>query len=977
MYNTNENVAEVASAYSMKSLSVEIADSKGNVIESYDNIEVPDHWSYQAGTILASKYLKKRDIEALPLGRENSLTQITDRMIMTWVKYLFQDKETVAGMNKEEYTRSMTKSIFNQVAAPNSPQWFNTGLGDIYGIETDSKHNYYYFDTTSNEIVRSSHSYERNPVSACYILSVDDKLLDPNGIYDLISKEATIFAMGSGSGLNYSNIRGEGEPINMGGKSSGLISFLKILDVSAGAVKSGGSLRRSARMIVLDYNHPDIVEFIEWKAQEEKKAQDLISVGYDSHYEGEAYKTVSGQNANNSVRIDHHFMNAYKNNKSIDLIFRTSKKVKDKVNARDLFKKIANSAHICGCPGLQFDDTINNWHTCKQDGRINASNPCSEYMFLDNTACNLASINLMKFYLPNTNTFDHKAFANEVHQWTMALEASVSAGCYPTPEIAKRSYQYRTLGLGYTNLGSLLMHMGIAYESEAARALAAMITSVMTAQSYVTSSELAKDLQPFDRYKENKDSMLNVMDLHLQVARHWTHYLNDNPKDLTEQDTQSFYQDDTIPANTYHPHHELYKRDGSITPPSTISGGKVSKETQLQTFLAEISRYSLEKWHIVCEKGEKYGFRNAQTTVIAPTGTISFVMDCNTTGIEPDFALVKHKKLSGGGYMTIVNDGLRASLERLGYADKAIEMYEDELMKGTGTVEDIRAWLQPEDVDIFKTAVGRYSISVEAHVDMLAACQPFVSGSISKTCNMPNDAKVGDVMDIYERAYDVGLKCIAIYRDGCKVSQPLNTSKGSKDEESTVSDSVTRVELVKEPLPDRRRSYTQKVVIEGHKLYLTTGEYNDGRLGELFIDMYKEGSTTSGILKALAINVSKGLQYGIPIEEFIETFEYSKFDPAGMVKGDDNVRFVTSVLDYVAKYLRHYYIDSIQNKGVISQDIQEIEHSYTFNNLEPSSTLKSKDSIYTGDSCIECGGSMVKTGSCNTCTQCGTTTGCA
>ena len=980
-----------------------IKNPTGEKVFEMNNVEVPKQWSQIATDILAQKYFRKAGVPQPDgsLGRETSVKQVAHRMAHCWrvwgERYGYFASEQDAIIFYEE----LVYSILNQACVPNSPQWFNTGLHEVYGI-TGKPQGHYYVDPADSTLKKSTNAYERPQPHACFILSVSDDLVNEGGIMDLWTREARIFKYGSGVGTNFSQIRGSGEKLSGGGTSSGLMSFLKIGDRAAGAIKSGGTTRRAAKMVCLDLDHPEIMDFINWKVEEEKKVAALVSAGYDNSYEGEAYATVSGQNSNNSVRIPNEFFKVLADNGDWELKARTDGRVMKKIPAREVWDKIAYAAWRCADPGTQYDTTINEWHTCPKGGRINASNPCSEYMFLDNTACNLASINLRKFHDDDTNVFDVEGFEYTTRLWTTVLEISVLMAQFPSKEVAQLSYDYRTLGLGFANLGSVLMVSGIPYDSEEARGIAGAISAIMTGISYKTSAEMASFLGTFDKYEENKEDMLRVMRNHRAAAY-----------DATDAYVGIEIKPQGIKAK-YCPDYLL--------------------------------KAATRAWDDAVQLGEKYGYRNAQTTVIAPTGTIGLVMDCDTTGVEPDFALVKFKKLSGGGYFKIINQSVPQALKNLGYNEveaAAIEKYavgaasfegapfinpetlaakgftteeinklngaarsvfeigfifnrftlgdaclqrlgfnesqysdwsfnlleaigftEDEIdaandyVCGTMTIEGA-PYLKENHLPVFDCAnkcgkKGERYIHAYGHIRMMGACQPFLSGAISKTINLPHEATVEEIADCYMLSWQLGLKANALYRDGSKLSQPLSnkSDKKKKTEDTTTVDAETNnttvltedtsniVDLSKltvdelleevqkrmtastdtqlkralsriverKSLPAKRRGFTQKAKINGQVIFLRTGEYSDGTLGEIFIDLAKEGSTVRSLMNCFAIAVSVGLQYGVPLEEFVEKFVFTRFEPAGMVD-HPNIKTTTSLVDFVFRALAYEYLD--------------------------------------------------------------------
>jgi len=968
-----------------------IRNPSGEVVFEMTNVEVPKQWSQIATDILAQKYFRKAGVPQADgsLGRETSAKQVAHRMANCWRVWGERYGYFASTEDAQVFYEELVYCILNQACVPNSPQWFNTGLHESYGIKGKPQ-GHYYVDQNDGQLKKSTSAYERPQPHACFILSVDDDLVNEGGIMDLWVREARIFKYGSGVGTNFSNLRGEGEKLSGGGTSSGLMSFLKIGDRAAGAIKSGGTTRRAAKMVCLDLDHPEIETFIDWKVEEEKKVAALIAAGYSSDYEGEAYRTVSGQNSNNSVRIPNEFFERLAKGEDWELVGRMDGKVMKKVSAKALWDKISYAAWRCADPGTQYDTTINEWHTCPKGGRIRASNPCSEYMFLDNTACNLASANLRKFFNESDNSFDVKGFEYTVRLWTTVLEISVLMAQFPSKEVAQLSYDYRTLGLGYANLGSMLMVSGIPYDSDEARGIAGAITAIMTGISYKTSAEIAGILGAFPRYDDNKEDMMRVMRNHRAAA---------------------------------------YDADQAYVGLSIKPQGIKAKDCPDYLLKA-----ACKAWDDAVEYGEKYGYRNAQTTVIAPTGTIGLVMDCDTTGVEPDFALVKFKKLSGGGYFKIINQSVPQALANLKYTEAeqdAIIKYAvgaasfagapfinhqtlsekgfiaDEIKKlddavmsafevgfvfnvytlgeeclqrlgfkpeqyfnfdwsllkalgftgaeidaandyvcGTMTIEGA-PHLKEEHYPVFDCAnkcgkKGERYIHPHGHIRMMAATQPFISGAISKTINLPNEANINEIADCYHLSWELGLKACALYRDGSKLSQPLSNKSDSKADEDASAEStdsqfidvgkLTVDELLDElqkrmqaspdtklkrqlsriverkSLPTKRRGFTQKARINGQTIFLRTGEYSDNTLGEIFIDLAKEGSTLRSLMNCFAIAVSVGLQYGVPLEEFVEKFVFTKFEPAGMVD-HPNIKSTTSIVDFVFRCLAYEYLD--------------------------------------------------------------------
>ncbi|HEX7904754.1 MAG TPA: adenosylcobalamin-dependent ribonucleoside-diphosphate reductase, partial [Chitinophagaceae bacterium] len=975
-----------------------IRNPNGEVVFEMNNVEVPKQWSQIATDILAQKYFRKAGVPQPDesLGRETSAKQVAHRLANCWRVWGERYSYFASEKDAQVFYEELVYSILDQMCVPNSPQWFNTGLYESYGIKGKPQ-GHYYVDPTDGELKKSTSAYERPQPHACFILSVDDDLVNEGGIMDLWVREARIFKYGSGVGTNYSNLRGAGEKLSGGGTSSGLMSFLKIGDRAAGAIKSGGTTRRAAKMVCLDLDHPEIVDFINWKVEEEKKVGALIAAGYSSGYEDEAYRTVSGQNSNNSIRIPNSFFKVLDEDGEWELKGRMDGRVMKKMPARELWNAIAYAAWRCADPGTQYNTTINEWHTCPAGGEIRASNPCSEYMFLDNTACNLASANLMKFYDADTNQFDVEGYEYNCRLWTVVLEISVLMAQFPSKEVAQLSYEYRTLGLGYANLGTMLMVSGIAYDSEEARGIAGAITAIMTGISYKTSAEMAEVLGAFPRYQDNKEHMMRVMRNHRLAAY-----------DADEYETLSL-KPQGIKAK-YCPDYLL--------------------------------KAACKAWDDAVELGEKFGYRNAQATVIAPTGTIGLVMDCDTTGVEPDFALVKFKKLSGGGYFRIINQSVPAALKNMGYSPKEIDAIikyavgsasfagapfinhqalsekgfiadeikrldtaaatafeigfvfnkynlgeeclerlgftpeeynnpEWSLLEALGfTDEQIEAandyvcgtmmlegapLLRDEHIPVFDCAnkcgkKGQRYIHANGHIRMMGATQPFISGAISKTINLPNEASVDEIADAYYLSWQLGLKANALYRDGSKLSQPLSTKSDKKKKAEVVAEEISPVENNQQPesnivdlgkltveelleevqkrvqsspdtklkrklasiverrsLPAKRRGFTQKAKINGQAIFLRTGEYGDGTLGEIFIDMAKEGATMRSMMNCFAISISIGLQYGVPLEEFVDKFAFTKFDPSGFVE-HPNIKSTTSIVDFIFRVLGYEYL---------------------------------------------------------------------
>ncbi len=1056
------------------STSSEIRNPDGTVVFGLEAMEVPASWSQVASDVIAQKYFRKAGVPArlkkvrekgvpeflwrsvpdeaaladLPedsrMGGETSAKQVFDRLAGAWCYWGWKGGYFSTEEDARTYFDEMRYMLATQRAAPNSPQWFNTGLHWAYGIDGPSQ-GHYYVDYKTGKLTRSKSAYEHPQPHACFIQSVADDLVGDGGIMDLWVREARLFKYGSGTGTNFSSLRADGESLSGGGKSSGLMGFLKIGDRAAGAIKSGGTTRRAAKMVICDADHPDIEEFINWKVKEEQKVASLVAGSkiheqrlndifgairewdgstedavdpsknpslktairsakkvaipeayvkrvldyakqgyasiefptYDTDWDSEAYASVSGQNSNNSVRVTDSFLKAVENDADWELIRRTDGKVAKSIKARDLWEQIGHAAWSCADPGIQYHDTVNAWHTCPEDGEIRGSNPCSEYMFLDDTACNLASMNLLTFY--KGGVFQVEDYMHATRLWTLTLEISVMMAQFPSQEIAQLSYDFRTLGLGYANIGGLLMNMGLGYDSDEGRALGGALTAIMTGVSYATSAEIAGELGPFPSYERNAKHMLRVMRNHRNAA----HGNTDGYEELAIK-------------------------------PVALDHSNCPDQR-----LIDIAKSA---WDEALSLGEKHGYRNAQSTVIAPTGTIGLVMDCDTTGIEPDFALVKFKKLAGGGYFKIINRSVPAALETLGYGSAQIEeiisyavghgtmgnapginhtslvghgfgqaqidkieaalptafdirfvfnqwtLGEDfctgtlgipaeklndpsfELLRHLGfTKADIDAandhvcgtmtleeapHLDPKHYNVFDCAnpcgkKGKRFLSVDSHITMMAAAQSFISGAISKTINMPNDATIEDCQKAYELSWSLGIKANALYRDGSKLSQPLASALVEDDEEAeeilatgsaqekaaVLAEKIIEKVVIKEvargreKLPERRKGYTQKAIVGGHKVYLRTGEYKDGALGEIFIDMHKEGAGFRAMMNNFAIAVSVGLQYGVPLEEFVDAFTFTKFEPAGMVQGNDSIKNATSILDYIFRELAVSYLD--------------------------------------------------------------------
>ncbi len=1078
-----------------------ITNTNGSIVFEMQGAEIPSTWSQVATDIVVSKYFRKAGVPQsdergnilmdekgeIVRGPEKSVKQVIRRLAGCWRHWGQQYGYFETSQDAQAFEDELSYMLVHQMAAPNSPQWFNTGLHYAYGI-TGPSQGHYYCEPATGEVKRSTDAYTHPQPHACFIQSVQDDMVNEGGIMDLWVREARLFKFGSGTGTNFSSLRGMNEPLSGGGRSSGLMSFLKIGDRAAAAIKSGGTTRRAAKMVCLDVDHPDIEEFINWKVNEEKKVAALADAGYDTDFNGEAYLTVSGQNSNNSVRVSHAFLEAVSKDADWSLIWRTELKKAEKegrapvpcktMKARVLWDEIGYAAWACADPGVQYDTTINDWHTCPEDGRINASNPCSEYMFLDNTACNLASLNLLKFYDSEHGTFEVERFKHATRLWTVVLEISVLMAQFPSREIADLSYRFRTLGLGYANLGAMLMQMGIPYDSPQGRAICGAITAILTGESYAASAEMAEHLGAFPNYGKNREHMLRVIRNHRCAAY-------------------------DAPVKEYEALH---------VPPVGIH------QKDCPSHLLEPAK---ECWDRALARGEKYGYRNAQVTVIAPTGTIGLLMDCDTTGVEPDFALVKFKKLAGGGYMKIANQSVAPALRNLGYSEMEMkdimkyvmgtlslegaphinrttlkekgftdadiakveknlpQVFEipfafnkwalgDETMKRLGfsgeqmagfsfnmlrglgftdvEIEEANVWicghmtvegaphLKPEHLPVFDCAnkcgrIGRRFISAEGHIRMMAASQPFISGAISKTINLPNEATVEDIESAYFLSWKLGLKANALYRDGSKLSQALSNKSDTKDKKDTkdTEDAKERIVekiIIKEvprrrKLPQERLAIAHKFSVAGHEGYIHVGMYEDGTPGEIFIKMNKEGTTLSGVMDTLALSLSMNLQYGVPLDVLCEKLVRTRFEPMGMTNNKE-IPIVTSIMDYMARWLalkfltkekaKHFhnaelveraYSEGTKSKeafamrlpivdeGASAADIdyetaveektsREIEQATSEVTAASSKTQQAKLQGFTGSLCSGCGSfKMKRNGSCEVCLDCGATSGCS
>jgi ribonucleoside-diphosphate reductase alpha chain len=860
-----------------------IQGEKGEVVFEQHDVEIPKEWSQLATSVVVSKYFRG------PLGspeREHSVKQLLGRVVRTIRGWGERQGYFATPADADTFAAELTHLLVEQKASFNSPVWFNVGI-------------------------------EPQPqCSACFILSVDDTMESILGWY---RNEGIIFKGGSGSGVNLSRIRSAKEKLAGGGTASGPVSFMRAADASAGVIKSGGKTRRAAKMVVLNADHPDIVEFIRCKEEEEKKAWALIEAGYDSSLDGPAYGSVFFQNANNSVRVTDAFMRAVEDDGAWETRYVLSGAVAGTYKARDLMRMIAAATHVCGDPGLQFDTTINSWHTCPNSGRINASNPCSEYMHLDNSACNLASLNLMKF-VSEGGEFDAEAFRHAVDIVITAQDIIVDNSSYPTAEITANAKAYRELGLGYANLGALLMSLGLPYDSEAGRQYAGAMTSLMCGAAYAQSARIAVQMGPFAGYMANREPMLEV------IAKHRAH---------------------------------THKIDSSYVPLDLLSAARAA-------------------WDDAYSLGKQAGLRNSQATVLAPTGTIAFMMDCDTTGVEPDIALVKYKKLVGGGMLKIVNQTVPRALKRLGYESKqvqAIVEYIDEHDTIEGAPE-----LKDEHLPVFdcafKPAQGTRAIHPLGHLRMMGAVQPFISGAISKTINMPTAATVDDIMDAYIEAWRLGVKAVAIYRDGCKRTQPLNTAR----QEKKVATAEFRP--VRRRLPQDCRSLRHKFDIAGHEGYIHVGLYDDGTPGELFIKIAKEGSTIAGLMDTIGILASMALQYGVPLEVLVSKFSHVRFEPSGFTKNPE-IPIAKSLIDYIFRFLGTRFLSPEQRSDMglsaVESSVAEARAAVVDKQGARAPAVGALGFSPQADApgCPDCGAIMVRNGSCYKCLNCGATSGCS
>jgi ribonucleoside-diphosphate reductase alpha chain len=886
-----------------------IGNDKGAVIFEQHDVEVPADWSQTATNIVVSKYFHGK------MGspeRERSVGQLVHRVVDTMTEWGKSGRYFKTDTDAENFRNELAHLMLTQKACFNSPVWFNVGVSEARGYG-------FYYDEASDSIQKLKKGMSRPQCSACFINSVEDSL---ESILDLAKTEGMLFKWGSGTGTNLSTLREEDAILSGGGRASGPLSFMRGFDAFAGVIKSGGKTRRAAKMVILNADHADIEKFIWCKAKEEKKAHTLIDAGYDSSLDGEAYSSIFFQNANNSVRATDEFMQAAAEDRDWWTRSGVTGQPNKRLKARELLRQIAEATHQCGDPGMQFDTTVNRWHTSKRSGRINASNPCSEYMFLDDSACNLASLNLMKFLRPGGD-FDVEAFRHACDTVTLAQEIIVDAASYPTEKIARNSHDYRPLGLGYANLGAMLMSLGIPYDSPQGRDWAAAITAVMCGQAYLTSARIAEATGPCPGYPGNEASFLEVIEMHGRAVNH-------------------------------------------------IDSRRVPNE---------LFRAAETVWGEAHTLGQRFGFRNSQTTVLAPTGTIGFMMDCDTTGIEPDLALVKYKKLVGGGVIKIVNNTVPQALIKLGYTTEQVERIVSHI-DATGTIEGAPN-LKDEHLAVFDCSFraqnGKRFIHHMGHVRMMAAVQPFISGAISKTINMPEESTVEDIMEAYLESWRLGLKAVAIYRDNSKRVQPLSSSTGKGEKKATASvvpaaPAVTEKIVyrpVRRKLPDERHSITHKFSIGGHEGYITVGMYDDGTPGEVFISMAKEGSTISGLMDSFATSISYALQYGVPLKFFVDKFSHVRFEPSGWT-GNPQVPYAKSIMDYIfrwlgAKFLGPEYAVTEAGDAKVLRPTEP----------DPQQALPFLTTVSDAPLCSECGGLMTRNGSCYKCENCGGTSGCS
>jgi len=936
----------------------------GTVLTDMKDLEFPVGYSQSACDIIAGKYFRKTGVPDAR-GCEFSMRQLTHRMVSFWVDALY-DEVMISEAQRVILYDELVYMLLAQMWAPNSPQWFNTGLKAAYGI-TGAAQGHYYFDEETDEAVLAPDAYTRTQGSACFILRVEDALIGKKSLTDQLKTETLLFKYGSGVGTNWSAIRARDEKLAGGGKSSGLLSFLKVSDRNAGAIKSGGTTRRAAKMNILDLDHPEILDFIKWKAHEEDKVEALGKMGYSTGIDGEAYDTVSGQNGNNSVRIPDRFMHLLDTEGATwQTKGRVDASADSIVSVTQLWNDLAHAAWRCGDPGVQFDDTINAWHTCPageddepvaKSNRINASNPCSEYMFLDDTACNLASINVARFYDDESGAFDVNGYLHTIHLIQLVLEATIHWGQFPTADVARKSYKFRTTGLGLTNLGALFMQMGVPYDSDEARALGAALTSLLTGGSYYASALMAEKAGPFACYAANAAHMQAVVRNHARAASY------------NENDTRF----EKLPYAPTTIDHDCLRDLG----------------------FGNISDALVETWTAAVAEGKHFGYRNAQVSVLAPTGTIAFAMDCATTSSEPFYSHIMYKKLVGGGFMQIVNPALPAALKKLGYPAheaEAIVSYvlRKETVDGVERIADGKIegapYLKAEHLAVFDTAgqcgTGIRTISPEGHVKMMGALAPHVSGAISKTVNLPHHATVEDVAGIYRMAWELGVKAIALYRDGCKAAQPIQSTKDSNAPKQLTDctyqellDYIHNERKMHRPLRVKpsgiRSARVHEAAINGLKLYITTSFYEDGRLGEIYVSSGRQGSLTKGLLDSVSTTISEMLQYGVPPEDIARMYRGQKYEPSGLVTGHPYIKFADSISDLISK--------------IIDIELGDYNHCQVKPDGTPTTVQKTHVSvrysaadILYGDVCPSCKSTkMVKNGTCKVCTECGTTTGCS
>lgn len=987
----NKNLT-VYDLFEWKTVDVSLRDYKtGKCLVDMKNLEFPKDYSQNACDIIASKYFRKAGVPN-KYGYENSMKMVADRMVNFWKESL-KDEGLIETQEEEQiFYDEMVYALLNQMYAPNSPQWFNTGLKQSYNIKGNKQGNFYY-DEKEQKVVESKDAYTRTQASACFILSIQDKLLGDHSISEQFLTETKLFKGGSGTGTNFSPIRAKNEKLSGGGVSSGLMSFLKALDRNAGAIKSGGTTRRAAKMVCLDIDHPEIMEFIKWKSNEEQKVRALGKMGYDTSFEGEAYETVSGQNGNNSVRLSDDFMKKVENldnspDSMIELKGRVDPSVNKKVKVKSLWDELCKSAWLCADPAVQFDDTFNAWHTCPagEDGkvgakynRINSTNPCGEYAFLDDTSCNLASINVYKFFDNSTKQFKLDEYIHLIGLVQLALEASINWGQFPTKDIARKTYLFRTTGLGIANIASLFMVMGYPYDSCEARNLCSALVGIMTGYSYYVSSLMAEKIGPFKKYDINKEYMLKVIRNHARVAG----------------TLQSEFED-----LNYEPL-------------------KIDHELLEKMNLKELSSKVKEVFKLALENGEKYGYRNAQVTVIAPTGTISLAMDCGATSIEPYFSHFVYKKLSGGGYMTIVNPVIQTALENLGYNKEEVKDILDYILRKEKVVEDGYEYdkivdgkiegaphLKKEHLPIFDTAnkcgTGERYIKPTGHVMMMAAITPLISGSISKTVNLPNNATIDDIKKILLLSWKLGVKGISIYRDGSKVCQPLNNSLTSKKDTSLENlnyfELLEKAKQLSKELEEcnKNRKYTKRdrlvgirqgrthpAQIENIKIYTTVNRNDQGEISEIYVTTDREGTTIMGLLNALSKSISVMLQYHVPPKDISNMLRGQIYEPYGFVQRHPYIKYVTSISDLISKIIDIEIGDfsrcQVKPQNYTAVALEKDINPTSNDKINSKSDEKNIEGerLYT-EICPNCSSTrMVQNGTCKICLDCGTTTGCS